>query len=111
MAARYELSKTASGKYHFVLKAGNNEVILSSQQYASKETAANGIDSCRKNGKDDSKFERKESKRGEPYFVLMATNGQIIGQSEMYSSVRSRDGGIESVKKNCGSATKDLSGE
>jgi uncharacterized protein len=109
MAARYELSKTASGKFHFVLKAGNNEVILSSQQYAAHDTAVNGIESVKKHGTDDKYFERKESSKGEPYFNLLASNGQIIGTSEMYTATAGRDNGIESVKKNCGAETKDLS--
>jgi uncharacterized protein len=108
MAARYELSKTASGKFHFVLKAGNNEVILSSQQYASHDTAMNGIESCRKNGSKDESFDKKASSKGDPFFNLMATNGQIIGTSEMYSSEASRNNGIESVKRNCGADVKDL---
>jgi uncharacterized protein YegP (UPF0339 family) len=32
--------------------------------------------------------------------VLKAGNGQVIGQSEMYSSEASRDNGIASVMKN-----------
>ncbi len=109
MAARYELSKTASGKFHFVLKAGNNETILSSQQYASHDTAVNGIESVKKHGADAKNFEKKDSAKGEPYFNLVASNGQIIGTSEMYTAAAGRDNGIESVKKNCGAELKDLS--
>jgi uncharacterized protein len=108
MAARYEISKTSSGKFHFVLKAGNNEVILSSQQYADKTGAEGGIASCKKNGTVDANFERKTSKADEPYFVLKAGNGQIIGQSEMYKSAASCENGIASVMKNCGADVKDL---
>ncbi len=110
MAARYELSTTKVGKFHFVLKAGNNEVILSSQQYADKAGAEGGIASCQKNGKDDANFERKTSKADEPYFVLKAANGQIIGQSEMYTSKSGCENGIASVMKNCGADVKDLTG-
>jgi uncharacterized protein YegP (UPF0339 family) len=34
------------------------------------------------------------------YFVLKASNGQIIGNSEMYASKAGMENGIESVKKN-----------
>lgn len=37
---------------------------------------------------------------GLPFFNLKATNGQVIGKSEMYSSVAACENGIESVKKN-----------
>ncbi|MHB1108229.1 MAG: YegP family protein, partial [Lutibacter sp.] len=39
-------------------------------------------------------------KSGQPYFNLKATNGQIIGNSEMYSSESGMENGIASVKKN-----------
>ncbi|SGZ09891.1 YegP family protein [Moritella viscosa] len=43
------------------------------------------------------------------WFVLKASNGQVIAQSEMYSTKESAKNGIESVQKN-GSTTsiKDL---
>jgi uncharacterized protein YegP (UPF0339 family) len=33
-------------------------------------------------------------------FNLKATNGQVIGTSELYESIAARENGIESVKKN-----------
>lgn len=101
----YELKTDAAGKFRFNLKAANGQVILSSQGYASKADALNGIASVQKNGPDDSSFEKKDSAKGEPYFVLKAKNGVIIGQSEMYSSVAARDNGVDSVKKNSPSTT------
>jgi uncharacterized protein YegP (UPF0339 family) len=41
----------------------------------------------------------------EPYFVLKAANGQIIGSSEMYSSASAIENGIASVKANWPGAT------
>jgi uncharacterized protein YegP (UPF0339 family) len=59
----------------------------------------------RRNAKDDSRYERKTAKDGSPYFTLTATNGQVIGTSEMYSSTTARENGIESVKENAPGAT------
>jgi uncharacterized protein len=100
MAATFDLKKTDNGKFHFNLKAGNGEVILSSQPYESKASAQNGIESVRTHAADDKFFERKESKAGEPFFTLNASNAQIIGKSEMYSSKSAMENGIASVKKN-----------
>jgi uncharacterized protein len=101
MAATYELKHGASGeKYRFNLKSANGEVILVSETYESKDGALNGIESVRKHSVDEKHFERKTSKRAEPYFVLKASNGQIIGMSEMYSSEAACENGIASVKKN-----------
>jgi uncharacterized protein len=46
------------------------------------------------------KFELKKSKNDKFYFSLLASNGQVILQSEMYESKASAQNGIESVKKN-----------
>ena len=109
MAGIFEIKTTAAEKYHFSLKAGNGEIILSSQQYKSKSSAENGIESVKKNATDDARYDRKTSKADEPYFTLVATNGQVIGQSEMYSSASSMEKGIASVKKNAPDAkVKDL---
>ncbi|HQZ95252.1 MAG TPA: YegP family protein [Pyrinomonadaceae bacterium] len=105
MAGKFELKVSANGKYHFNLKAGNGQIILSSEMYESKAAAENGIASVQKNGGDDARFERKESSNGKPYFNLKASNGQVIGKSEMYESVASMENGIESVKKNAPDAT------
>ncbi|MDZ7370639.1 MAG: YegP family protein [candidate division KSB1 bacterium] len=102
--AKFELTKTPKGEFRFVLKASNGQVILTSETYKDKAGAKNGIESVKKNAVEDARYERKTAKDGSPYFVLKAANGQIIGQSEMYSSSASMENGIESVKKNAPSA-------
>jgi uncharacterized protein YegP (UPF0339 family) len=112
MAGKFELKKTGSGKYMFNLKAGNGQIILTSQLYDSKKTALAGIESVRKNSANDGRFERKVAKNGEPFFSLTATNGQNIGKSETYSSQSAMENGVESVKKNApDAAIKDITEE
>lgn len=48
------------------------------------------------------KFEVKTAKSGQTHFNLLAGNGQIILQSEMYETKASALNGIESIKKNAG---------
>jgi uncharacterized protein YegP (UPF0339 family) len=48
----------------------------------------------------ESRFEVLASKKGEPYFVLKAGNGEVIGRSETYSSDSACKNGIQSVMKN-----------
>ncbi len=97
---KFEIKTTSSGKTMFNLKAGNGQVILTSQSYASMDGCKNGIESVKKNSQDDDRFERKTAKDGSPFFTLNATNGQVIGKSEMYSSKDAMENGIASVKKN-----------
>lgn len=101
MAGWYELSKSeTNGQFKFVLKAGNAETILSSEQYTTIAAAKNGIESVQKNSVLDERYSKEVAKNGKPYFNLKAGNHQIIGSSQMYASEASRDKGIESVKKN-----------
>lgn len=96
------------GSFMWNLKAGNGEIILSSQKYKSKASAKKGIASVMTNCSDDGCFERKVSKNKKPFFVLKAMNGQVIGRSELYESDRSCENGIKSVMKNgAGSPIKD----
>ncbi|ESK37704.1 UPF0339 protein [Acinetobacter nectaris CIP 110549] len=109
MSGWYELSKAKDGQFHFVLKAGNGEIILTSELYKAKASALNGIESVQKNSPEDGKYDRLEAKNGKLYFNLKAVNHQIIGTSQMYSTTQTRDHGIESVKTNGGSEKiKDL---
>lgn len=52
MAAKFEIKKTSGGQFHFNLKAGNGEIIATSEMYNSKDSAKNGIDSVKKNAAD-----------------------------------------------------------
>lgn len=100
MSGWYEISQAKDGQYRFVLKAGNAEIILTSELYKAKASAQNGIESVQKNSVEDGRYDRLEAKNGKPYFNLKAANHQIIGSSQFYASEASRDKGIESVKKN-----------
>ncbi len=79
---KFLITKRKDGEFQFNLKAGNGQVILTSESYTTKD--------------------RKR------FFNLKATNGQIIGTSEMYESVAGRDNGILSVMKNSPDATIEV---
>lgn len=110
MAGWYELTKSEKGQYSFVLKAGNAEVILRSEQYEAKSSATNGIASVQTNSPMEERYAHNTAKDGRPYFNLKAGNHQIIGTSQMYKDESGRDNGIKSVQTNGPSTTvKDLS--
>jgi uncharacterized protein len=98
MAGKFEIKKSKAG-FSFNLKANNGQVILTSEVYKDKKKALNGIASVKKNAGNDARYEVKKSTKGAPYFVLLATNNEIIGKSEMYASMKSCKGGMASVKK------------
>ncbi len=99
MAAQYQLNKSTNGQFFFVLTANNNEPILKSELYTTKSAAVNGIESVKTNSPDDARYVRLTAANGQFYFNLRAGNNQVIGTSEMYTTERARDNGIEAVKK------------
>ena len=52
MAGTFELYTDKSGGYRFRLKAGNGEIIATSESYTTKSAAVSGIDSVRRNAAD-----------------------------------------------------------
>lgn len=114
---KYVIRTTKTGT-KFDLKAGNGEVIATSEVYASVAACRNGVASVQKNApiaavenqtvdgyavEKHPKFEIYLDKAGEYRFRLKATNGQIIAVSEGYKALAGCENGIASVKKNADS--------
>lgn len=104
MAGKFVVFKGKDGQDYFRLKAGNGEVILSSEGYKSAKSCANGIESVRKNSQDPKRFECRKAKDGRDYFILKAGNGQEIGRSQMYKSDSGCRNGMKSVARNAADA-------
>jgi uncharacterized protein YegP (UPF0339 family) len=104
---KFVITKRTNGEFQFNLTANNGQTILSSEGYTTKPNCEKGIESVKRNSQDDSKFDYKIASNGKPYFNLKATNGQIIGTSQLYESEASRDNGIASVKTNAPEAIID----
>ena len=99
----------------FNLKAGNGEIIATSQTYKTKKSCLAGVASVQKNApiaaledqtkerfvvQKNPKFEVYADKAEKLRFRLKAKNGQTIAVSQGYKSLKSCLGGIESVRKN-----------
>lgn len=104
MAGKFELYTDKAGETRFRLKAGNGEIILSSEGYKKRASALNGIESVKKNAGNEARFEKKTGKSGKFSFNLKAANGQVIGSSQSYESESGRDNGVASVMKNAPTA-------
>ena len=115
---KFVVKESAKG-FVFNLKAGNGEVIATSEVYNTKDACKNGIESVKKNAvaaevedqtvkevesKKNPKFEVYTDKKGEFRFRLKAGNGQIIATGEGYKAKSGVLNGIESIKKNAPTA-------
>lgn len=111
---KFVIRRTATGT-KFDLKAGNGEVIATSEVYSAIAACRKGVASVKKNApiasvenqtKEDytieknPKFEVYTDKAGEFRFRLKAANGEIIAVSEGYKALSGCLNGIESVRKN-----------
>lgn len=92
----------------FNLKNANHEVIFTSEWYEQKAAAMNGIESVRRRSPNSVNYEIRKNTSNQFYFVLKASNGQIIGKSEPYLSEAAAKKGIESVKKSGNSKEVDV---
>jgi uncharacterized protein YegP (UPF0339 family) len=100
MAGKFECYKDKAGEFRFRLKAGNGEIILSSEGYKSKASCDNGIASVKKNCLDEKCFDKKQTDSGKYRFNLKSTNGQVIGSSQSYDSESGCNNGMASVTRN-----------
>ena len=115
---KFVIKETKTG-FRFNLKAGNGEVIATSETYKTLAACKNGVDSVRTSCAGDvedqtvegfeavkhPKFEMYVDKAGEFRFRLKARNGEIIAVSEGYKAKAGCLNGIESVKKNAPEAS------
>ncbi|MBQ3141257.1 MAG: YegP family protein [Clostridia bacterium] len=115
---KFVIKEVASG-VKFDLKAGNGQVIATSEVYTTEAACKKGIESVKANApvanvEDQTvenfekvthpKFEMYEDKGGEFRFRLKARNGEVIAVSEGYTTKASCANGIESVQKNAADA-------
>ncbi len=110
---KFVVKQTATG-FKFDLKAGNGEVIATSEVYTTEAACLNGIESVKNNCGADvedqtvadvvavkhPKYEVYKDKADEFRFRLKARNGEVIAASEGYKSKDGCMNGIASVKKN-----------
>jgi uncharacterized protein len=94
-------------QFRFILTAGNGQTILHSEQYTTKTACMGGIDSVKNNSQTESRYDLLTAANGKLYFNLMATNGQVIGTSQMYESEDGRANGIKSVMENAADDVED----
>jgi uncharacterized protein YegP (UPF0339 family) len=108
---KFQVQKSsANSQYYYRLKARNGENILNGEGYTTKQSCLNAIASVKTNAPFDNRYERRTASNGQYYFVLKAANGEIIGNSEMYTTSQARENGIDAVKRDAPNAPiEDLS--
>lgn len=112
MSHKFKILASATKQYR-VQFLYNSEVIIWSENYKSKASARNCIESIKKNAPEAAtvdlssgetgkgyRFEIEASKDGQHFVRFRARNGEIMARTETYSSKANAKNAIESVKKN-----------
>lgn len=94
---RFEVFRGLSGKYFFHLRAKNGEIVLQSQAYTTKASAAAGVASVQSNGLLAARYSVLAAVDGRFYFTMKAANGQVIARSQLYSTKSNADRGVQTV--------------
>jgi hypothetical protein len=109
-AMRYLQREASDGSRYFVLAAANGAIIGMSEMYASASNAERGaatvqrvvanIVSSGAAAQTSTRFETFKGLDSKYYFHLKANNGQIVLQSQAYTTKASATNGVASVKLN-----------
>ena len=107
---RYLLREAADGAWYFVLTAANGAIIGVSEMYATQANATRGMSTVaqvvRNTVAQDAaqpgatRFQVFRGLDQKYYFHLRAGNGEIVLQSQGYSSRAGANGGVSSVQQN-----------
>lgn len=105
----FDVKQASNGDWYFNLKAGNNQVIGTSEMYASKSNAERGARTVRalvrlqystKAAPQRESFELFKGEDGKTYFRLRSGNGEIMLGSQGYTTKQSAEKGLASVETN-----------
>src|SRR5581483_8789964 len=113
-ASKYSLRESSDGAWYFVLIAGNNRIIGVGEMYASQSNAVRGMSDTaavvrstvaqQPAPTNDARFDVFKGLDGKYYFHLRAANGEIVLQSQGYTTKTSALTGVNSVNLNGGDA-------
>lgn len=73
-------------QFYFRLRAGNGEVVLSSEGYSERSSATRAVSTVRALGKDRGAFEVFAAQDGKYGLRLVAGNGEVVARGETYAS-------------------------
>lgn len=93
----FELVEDAAGEHRFEFVASNGAVLLSSEGYATRTGALNGLLSVLDNGGIASRYEVVPTGGGRAYFQLHAANRQVIARSDEYAQTWNARRGVDAT--------------
>lgn len=97
--ARIDILVGASGQFRFNVFAKNGQIVLSSEHYTTEAAAVNGAFAVQAAATSATNFSVLENRsKSGFYFTLTATNGEIVGISQQYTTRQSAQSAVTSVQ-------------
>jgi uncharacterized protein YegP (UPF0339 family) len=84
--AAFQVFRGLDGQYYFHLRSQNGQIVLVSEGYTRRSAALAGTAAVESNGADLGRYQVRDAAGNQAYFVLRATNGEVIATSETYAS-------------------------
>lgn len=97
---RIEICRDKNKDYYFRIKAANDDKLLQSEGYKTKQGCENGIETLKDHASDETSYERIKTDKNQFYFVIKAKNGKVLGTSEVYTTKANMEKALKSVKNN-----------
>ena len=97
---RFILSGDTERGYRFRLKASNGRVLLVSEIHRDRRACLDAIASAIEHGSNPSNFVKMVARNGKCRYLLKSSNNQVIGRSQVFSSVHWLQSGIATVVRN-----------
>jgi uncharacterized protein YegP (UPF0339 family) len=115
-ASKFLLREASDGAWYFVVSAANGEIIAVSEMYVSQSNATRGMTTVAAvvratvaegpAATGEAKFEIFRGLDSSYYFHVRAANGEIVLESQSYTTKASATSGANSVQQNGGDATQ-----
>jgi len=84
--ATFQIFKGLDSKYYFHVRASNGEILVQSEGYSTRAASVTGSQSVGTNATEEARYQIRDGRSGQFYFVLRAANNKVIAWSELYSS-------------------------
>lgn len=95
---KFLISNRRNGEFQFSLKDQNDQEVLASEGFSSKNSCMAIIHLIKNKCNNECTFDCQTSDRGQFYFDLLSSNGYLICRSGMYNQREERDDSIETVR-------------
>lgn len=99
MHSKFDIFTGKNRQFYFHFKSSNGDIILASEAYTTKESCKNAVEAVKKYAIEDKFYDKKVTCNDKYMFNLKAASGEVIGSSQIYSSIEARQKDIDSLKR------------